>query len=415
MNAMKSNPYKLSTILLTIYVASIVVLSESSLEAANLSQAIGFLLAGVFLFEFFISHQRIVQFPREFAGFIALLIWIMLGVFWAIDPSVVLQTTVTMVQLIGLSLIMFNITLALKSLMPFIIGTVGGVLVAVYEAIRENNFDIAGSTINYVRVGSLLSNPNTYGVALGVGIMAALYWMQRTKNRWGRLVFAALMLLFAYHIVFFTGSRKAILSLPVILISYVGLYYSVVRRSFSLKTVSAVLLVMVMTFTLGNTILDLSPYADRFDLQDSGSFLSRAAYIRIGISFWVDNPFIGYGAKHYQILEGETYAHNNYVQMLVDVGLIGTIFYYSFYYFTLRTYLKKLALHQERDFRIRAAWAITYLLLLLFWDVGVVTYYNKFQWLSLTAIVSIPYMFSETPVIEAPEAASLPDPRAEMR
>ena len=60
-----------------------------------------------------------------------------------------------------------------------------------------------------------------------------------------------------------------------------------------------------------------------------GSFRGRERMIALGWSLFRDNPLLGYGVNNFRALSPwNTYAHNNYVELLVDVGVIGTALFY---------------------------------------------------------------------------------------
>lgn len=64
-----------------------------------------------------------------------------------------------------------------------------------------------------------------------------------------------------------------------------------------------------------------------------GSMNTRFMMIQVGWNWFKEHPFIGYGIDNYRILLGQeigtiTYSHNNIIELLVGIGLFGTIIYY---------------------------------------------------------------------------------------
>ena len=59
---------------------------------------------------------------------------------------------------------------------------------------------------------------------------------------------------------------------------------------------------------------------------------TRLLLIRYGIDLFKEKPIFGYGLDGYRIVTPLTgyYAHNNYIEIMVDLGLIGLILYYWF-------------------------------------------------------------------------------------
>ena len=68
------------------------------------------------------------------------------------------------------------------------------------------------------------------------------------------------------------------------------------------------------------------------------SFDTREEMAQLGIKWFWEKPFLGYGLGNYSMLYGAltgryTYSHNNFVEILVSGGLVGFIIYYSIYAF----------------------------------------------------------------------------------
>lgn len=64
--------------------------------------------------------------------------------------------------------------------------------------------------------------------------------------------------------------------------------------------------------------------------EGDGSLLTRASFINLGMQYFRNSPVWGNGINCFKTLPGAygTYSHNNYVELLFSVGLVGTICYY---------------------------------------------------------------------------------------
>jgi O-antigen ligase len=61
------------------------------------------------------------------------------------------------------------------------------------------------------------------------------------------------------------------------------------------------------------------------------SFVERARFIRKGAALMAESPLFGQGLESFRWLSGEgKYAHNNFIELGVSLGLIGVILYYAF-------------------------------------------------------------------------------------
>ena len=105
---------------------------------------------------------------------------------------------------------------------------------------------------------------------------------------------------------------------------------------------------------------------------------SRMLMINVGYSIFANNPLWGCGINNAQfILEyyfARTYLHNNYIELLADLGLIGFCLYYLVYLYDIIGLIKyrRLKVYNELSSIL-----IILLIMLLIADISVVFYYNK--------------------------------------
>ena len=124
-----------------------------------------------------------------------------------------------------------------------------------------------------------------------------------------------------------------------------------------------------------------------------GSSEARALLITRGMQWFRERPLQGYGIDCYRVVlvknhpswPIDAYAHNNYVELLVDTGLIGTVLYYWNYAEALRIGWKNRdSIHHTELL------AMAMLLALLVGEMALVSYYDKYvQVLVLTLAVLI--------------------------
>ena len=89
----------------------------------------------------------------------------------------------------------------------------------------------------------------------------------------------------------------------------------------------------------------------------SGSLLERYDLWKIGLKAWVQTPVLGTGAGSYPDLLGRAgefrmVAHNTFVSVLVETGLVGFVLYFAFWLVVLRRVL--LLPKEERFFWLGA-------------------------------------------------------------
>ena len=110
---------------------------------------------------------------------------------------------------------------------------------------------------------------------------------------------------------------------------------------------------------------------------------TRLRLIEIGLDIWKKYPIGGTGINTFYVSSSTgNYAHNNFVELLADIGIIGFVIYYFF--------IVK-AIFVKNNFDVEKGWMWKCLLIcLLVFDFGAVTY-NVFsiQTIYLIAILCL--------------------------
>jgi len=107
-----------------------------------------------------------------------------------------------------------------------------------------------------------------------------------------------------------------------------------------------------------------------------GSANVRMSMITEGWKIFKDRILFGYGATNYSVVSRfGTYAHNNFIEVLVDFGLVGFVLYYLVYWNAFRNLLKMKSDAGKALFCIFVT--------RFFMETAMVTYYDKTNWILL--------------------------------
>ena len=103
----------------------------------------------------------------------------------------------------------------------------------------------------------------------------------------------------------------------------------------------------------------------------------RIRYLNIGLDVFRRNPIIGVGADNarlynYSLTGYDVYLHNNYIELLANLGIIGFLLYYSVFVFVLYN-LFKYRHFRDSEYDI----CLVLVLFRLIIDFGQITYYAK--------------------------------------
>jgi len=219
------------------------------------------------------------------------------------------------------------------------------------------------------RYSGLTGNANLLALQLTLG--ACLIWLLPRKVGIFPCVFAVAAVAFA---VVATGSRKAILIgfffFVLVFIQVVALIPPKRRR----LLVTAVVAIACLTgLSLARWIhqngTEILAVQRAVDYEDS-SYSKRTEMIEQGLQLWQQATWFGNGADAFRELSGQgTYSHNNYVELLCNLGLVGALLFYSLYAQVLFRAM------QARPVTRIYCWIV--ILMLLLADLGYVSYSSK--------------------------------------
>jgi O-antigen ligase len=113
--------------------------------------------------------------------------------------------------------------------------------------------------------------------------------------------------------------------------------------------------------------------AERADVSTN----ERFEFAEIGLRLWAESPLWGHGLDQFRVLTyAETYAHNNYVELLVGLGVIGLLLYYALYAVIARRALQ----------RPDASLVLILLLTITVWDFAAVSFTLRSHWVFFSVI-----------------------------
>ena len=232
----------------------------------------------------------------------------------------------------------FERTTLMILLVPLLIKTVDDMRHLMYAfAISEVMLGGRFGAFGLVNGGALLNQP--YGhlydnneLALAIAMLIPICWHCRelVKRQWVKLVLSMTVLLSSAAVIL-SNSRGASLALGAV-------FLSVILQS---RRKLPVLILVVLA--IGPTLyLVQGRYFARMatikDYQNEESAATRVELWQVAIEMWQDYPIfgVGFGNRNFAVMAGHylkrpnlTVAHNSYLQMLVDSGIIAFILYCS--------------------------------------------------------------------------------------
>lgn len=234
-----------------------------------------------------------------------------------------------------------------------------------------------------IKNGRFYAGNNANGIGMNAAYMFGFILYTAKNHRW-RNVFEDILLAVLVIVILLTGSRKSVMMIAIFVTAFF-LFWSREKAGvntvfriigLSAAAIAAVMLVMnvpILYDALGNRIETLYRYVVNGEQVD-GSAVTRTKMLQIGMRMFLNmNPVFGSGLNNYKYLSGYlTYSHNNYMELLCSVGIVGTLLYYiPIVIFSIR------AIFLWRKRVPGAIVPLTILLMQFINDAGMVSYYSS--------------------------------------
>ena len=248
-----------------------------------------------------------------------------------------------------------------------------GLFAAIYLFINSDIYSVK-------RLGGLLGAVNRIGIIIGISALFSIYFILFQKK-----YLYLLPAMVCVVMVLATGSRVA---LVLVVLGSSLLFYFNNKNSFKgrIKSITLGILLLFLFYYLlfnvpyfyqiaGVRVENMLKFI-RAEQVDDSSIIIRTYMFRYGLELLKESPLIGYGIGNYRILLGKdigliTYAHNNYIELLVGVGILGAVIYYAMYVNALICLLRS-----KKNLNLRYLF-LTFLPVVLIIDFASVNYYSK--------------------------------------
>ncbi len=220
------------------------------------------------------------------------------------------------------------------------------------------------------------NNVNIIGLLLSLCIILCLYYAYYQKKRIYYLFF-----LIEFAVITLTGSRRSMLA------AIGGIVLIIFIKDRSWKLLVRMLVILGLTAAVAYAVLNIEPLYNAIGVRfasmleyaqtnsgDNSLFL-RNQYIAYAKQFFLEHPLLGIGTANFSSMLNnyiglDTYAHNNYYELLANNGLIGFSLYYGFYVYLIAK-ISKAALILQNNF---AKAMLTILAVLIVSEYSIVIY-----------------------------------------
>lgn len=355
---------------------------------------LGFIAAVMFLIA---SIRQGFQIAPEVICYVLFLIWALLGFMVVLYPHLFVTRMVTLFQFVIMVVVIAHYAQNARSCNRLLLAVLIGIGIISLGSVVTGDFRRAVAEGQQLE-GELSMNANTFGISVTLGMVILLYFFRVVRSLLVKVgilavLFACVLLVIA------SGSRKSFVVIGPMLLSW--FYFSYRKEFFKKPHVALAAMLLLIGFgafalyQARDTVLFERLVSFKETLQgggSEGSTLSRITMIKEGIQMTLSHPLLGIGVNHFPIYSStEKYAHNNYVEIFATTGMLGGILFHMIYLKIILRLIRLSRLSLSHNQRELLTLGKCFMIMLLFFDLFIVSYTTKPIWILLAIIIGFTY------------------------
>ena len=266
---------------------------------------------------------------------------------WSINKSSTIMYTISVLQVILIGSIL-SITVSEEAMLNYIEKciVIGGILLSI-RLLSSTPISQWGQE----RLGTSMGN-NSNGIAILclISQLFAINFFIREKDNKNKKIIYLVSIIILSLVIILTASKKAIILMVLGPLFMVTVY----KDNFLIKIktlIISITLVLILFLLIRDIPVIYNLAASRMEglinlFTGNGtidaSTMERKYLATRAWEIFKENPIIGVGLNGFRYFTTVgRYAHCNYLELLADVGIIGTLIYYSIYLYSIKNILKK--------------------------------------------------------------------------
>lgn len=375
-NKSKNKKINIPLYFLYVYIALIYILPPLNISVSWSSFSMWVMLA-VTLISIILNPNKLKILPYYW-WYMSLILLALFSAFYAIDSAHTLSSIYIMLVPLGLSLAFCTIIETQKEIKNIIICLSISGFVLFIIILLTNNLQPDE------RLGqSLFGNTNVFAAIEMIALLSSI-WLAISKNAKTKLLYI-LISFSQIYLLFLSGGRKYIL-VPLVFL-YILFILKKDKKNKS-KIIKYTIIFGVILFLGYVVIMNVPKLYDSIGYRMEGFFgvfigqgndvtnsdQGRVLMIESGFRYFLQRPIFGWGNNSFMLLFGADtgyylYSHNNFIELLVNLGLVGFLLYYSFYAYLINKLWKI-----KNDENSLKEFFLAFIISILFFEIGAITY-----------------------------------------
>lgn len=292
------------------------------------------LLLLTFVMLFVVAKRKTIIYNKYFIIYSSFVLLCFLSKIWSINQNYTQTTLNSLLLTYSFVIILVNIITNEKYLFYLIRSfAFAGLFMFLYLMLKYGLFYVVNiRSIN--DSGITILNANDLGLKYIISAFCTLLYKHHYKRK--NKIYNIILIL--YFILALLTSSKKVLLLIIICFILPKLYQNRKRKIFNGFFIVIILLivyyiVMYIPFiynSIGIRFEEIISLLNGSLISDTSTSI-RWLMIEKGFNLFLEKPYLGYGIGCSLLLNNGTYFHNNYIELLFSLGIIGTILYYCIY------------------------------------------------------------------------------------
>lgn len=370
------------------------------MEDTRIYRLVSFVLIGVLFLDFGFRKKINLRLPLPVILYVGVFVWSYLTLKIMVPLGDNQQMLISYGKAVIVTIAYTRLIESTKELKILLWGLVFSVIVMYYyntDAIHE-------SRLMLTRLFGTLGNANNIGKCAVAGVWAGItLWLTiKGPSRWIPLVVACAP---AALIITLSGSRKAMLVLPIMLFAFALPQVSVVRRLTTIRRAKRWILGSVLALPILGYMVWGTPFGERITNIFSREYISasdvqRTNFVWASLRMFIESPIWGKGLDNFRYFSYEyggrlgSYSHSTPFELLANTGLVGFVLYFGaiwLLYKKMRLSLKYENAPEDRKIIISG---LVLIVVVVFYNIFSVMYADKVLWPLLGAYAGYLYTLS---------------------
>jgi hypothetical protein len=318
-------------------------------------------------------------FSPQWIYYFGIFLLCILSSFWSLDFQYTFYASFDVLKVLVVSLSIFIYIEDKRDLDYFFSLFVVGGLILILFLILDNKWNFSGERLGVGETGDY----NIIAMAFLISALCNVYLISKSELGFKRYFLIFSYILMELTLLLIQGRKYIVFSLLILLFMFLKkltwnpqriVFYSILLFVFILfsQYLNAGFAKLVDNKVIADNRI-VSPLNSNDEFSED---LLRIMMVEKGLEWFMIKPFFGYGHRGYELLferiSGERrYSHNNFVELLVNLGLVGFVVYYW-------NYIKLFFIYFTRYLNTQLGFFLSYLLFAFFLlDLVVVSYYSQ--------------------------------------